>query len=96
MLLKSSLIRAARTLLQFGLGWLVVQIPAINTVFNGDFSVEVVAAGLATTIVSFAWNKWLDPSPIPSLVDKYATPDVQLWVDHALGALDDQLDGDEN
>ena len=46
--------------------------------------------------MSFVWNKWLDPSPIPSLVDKYANPDVEQWVAHALDALDDQLDDQPN
>lgn len=96
MLLKSSLIRATRTLIQFGLGWLIVQIPAIKDVLGGDVGVEVAAAGIATAVVSFVWNKWLDPSPIPSLVDKYANPDVEQWVSHALEALDDQLDDDPN
>jgi hypothetical protein len=94
MLLKSSLVRAARTLIQFGLGWLIVQIPAAEGFFGGSLGVEVAAAGVATAVVSFAWNKWLDPSPIPSLVDKYANPDVEQWVAHALDALDDQLDTD--
>lgn len=96
MLLKSSLIRAVRTLIQFGIGWVIVQVPAANGVFGGKLGVEVAAAGIATAVVSFAWNKWLDPSPIPSLVDKYANPDVEQWVEHALGALDDQLDVDPN
>lgn len=71
--LKSALIRAARSFI--GAFIVVYPVAGLIGVLNGTNPVDwslarsaVVSGGIA--LAAFVWRQWIDPLPVPTLVDK--------------------------